>query len=137
VAKNSGCDPEAALNLPPDYIKAILEPIGMLNHPIVFLTDHQRPEILQKLLADKDIGPMIRLVQDDASWVGGDITLGVMSNVFIGNPASTFSGFIAKSRLALGCENNYLFRAKNKNGEWEDVCEKRCVFWKRILWNMA
>lgn len=137
VAKNSGCDPEAALNMEPEYIKAILEPIGMLNHPIVFLTDHQRPEILERLLADKDIGPMIHLVPNEASWVGGDITLGIMANAFIGNPASTFSGFIAKSRLALGFEGNYLFRAKNENGEWEEVCEKRCVFWKRMLWNMA
>ena len=137
VAKNSGCDPEAALNMEPEYIKAILEPIGMLNHPIVFLTDHQRPEILKRLRADKDIGPMIHLVPYEASWVGGDITLGIMADAFIGNPASTFSGFIAKSRLALGFEGNYLFRAKNENGEWEEVCEKRCVFWKRMLWNMA
>jgi hypothetical protein len=90
VATNSGCDPEAALNMEPEYIKAILEPIGMLSHPIVFLTDHQRPEILKRLLADRDIGPMIHLVPDDASWVGGDITLGIMANAFIGNPASTF-----------------------------------------------
>lgn len=137
VAKNSGCDPEAALNMEPEYIKAILEPIGMLNHPIVFLTDHQRPEILERLRADKDIGPLIHLVPDEASWVGGDITLGIMANAFIGNPASTFSGFIAKSRLALGLKGNYLFRAKNANGEWEEVCEERCVFWKRMLWNMA
>jgi len=137
VAKNTGCDPEAALNMEPEYIKAILEPIGMLNHPIVFLTDHQRPEILERLRADKDIGPMIHLVPDEASWVGGDITLGIMANAFIGNPASTFSGFIAKSRLALGFEGTYMFRAKNGNGEWEEVCEKRCIFWKRMLWNMA
>jgi len=137
VAKNSGCDPEAALNMEPEYIKAILEPIGMLNHPIVFLTDHQRPEILKRLQADPEIGPMIRLVPDETSWVGGDITLGIMANAFIGNPASTFSGFIAKSRLALGFDKSYLFRAKNENGEWENVCEERCVFWKRVLWNMA
>ncbi len=137
VAKNSGCDPEAALNMEPEYIKAILEPIGMLNYPIVFLTDHQRPEILERLRADPDIGPMIHLVPDEASWVGGDITLGIMANAFIGNPASTFSGFIAKSRLALGFEGNYLFRGKNASGKWEEVCEKRCVFWKRMLWNMA
>ena len=137
VAKNSGCDPEAALNLEPEYIKAILEPIGLLDHPIVFLTDHQRPEILERLMADKDIGPKILLVPDEASWVGGDITLGIMANAFIGNPASTFSGFIAKSRMALGFGENHLFRAKNEKGEWEEVCSDKCVFWKRMLWNMA
>ena len=138
VALNSGCDPEAALNMEPGYIKAILEPIGMLKYPIIFLTDHQRPEILRRLREDPDIGPMIQLVPDEASWVGGDITLGIMSNVFIGNPASTFSGFIAKSRLALGFDNTFMFRAQNEStGEWEEVCGKKCIFWKRILWNMA
>lgn len=138
VALNSGCDPEAALNMEPGYIKAILEPIGMLKYPIIFLTDHQRPEILRRLREDPDIGPMIQLVPDEASWVGGDITLGIMSNAFIGNPASTFSGFIAKSRLALGFDNTFMFRAQNEStGEWEEVCGKKCIFWKRILWNMA
>ncbi|KAL7552588.1 hypothetical protein ACHAWF_015830 [Thalassiosira exigua] len=137
ISRNIGCDPLAALDMEPEYIKAILGPLGMLNHPIIFITDHQRPEILEKLMADPEIGPMIHLIPEEASWVGGDITAAVMSDVFIGNPASSFSGFIAKSRVALGYNNNFLFRKKKTNGEWVDVCDERCIFDVRVMNAMA
>lgn len=137
ISRNSGCDPVAALNMEPEYIKAILAPLGMLMHPILFITDHQRPEILEKLQADPDIGPNIHLVPDEASWVGGDMTVAVVSTVFIGNPASTFSGFIAKSRVALGYGNNFLFRRKYSAEKWVDVCDGRCMFDKRTMFVMA
>jgi hypothetical protein len=139
IAKRSGCDPMAALDMEPDYIKAILEPLGMLKHPILFITDNQRPEILEKLLEDPDIGPNIHLVPETSSWIGGDITVALMADVFIGNPASTFSGFIAKSRLALGYDagSTYLFRKKNKVGKWVDACDHRCIFDSEIMNAMA
>ena len=128
IAEGTGCDPIAALEMEPEYIKAILEPIGMLDHPIIFITDHQRPDILDRLLEDPDIGQNIHLAPDDASWVGGDMTIALMADVFIGNPASTFSGFIVKSRMALGYEKNYLFRRKTAQGKWIDVCGSFCIF---------
>ncbi|KAL7531382.1 hypothetical protein ACHAXR_004006 [Thalassiosira sp. AJA248-18] len=137
IARYVGCDPVAALDMEPEYIKAILEPLGMLDKPIVFITDHQRPEILEKLLADPDIGRSIRFIPEEASWVGGDITVATMADVFIGNPASSFSGFIAKSRVALGYDTNYLFRRKNDNGEWVDVCDERCIFDSKAMSSMA
>ena len=137
ISKLSGCDPMAALDMQPDYIKAILEPQGMLEHPIIFITDRQRPEILEKLLADPGIGPNIRLIPDEASWIGGDLAVAIMSTVFIGNPASTFSGFIAKSRLALGFESTFMFRKKNEEGEWVNVCDNHCIFDKEIMRAMA
>jgi len=137
IAKNVGCDPVAALDMTPEYVKAILAPRGMLEHPILFITDHQRPEILERLLEDPEIGPNIRLIPEEASWVGGDITLAVMADVFIGNPASTFSGFIAKSRVSLGYEANYMFRKKNDDGEWVDVCDYRCIFDHNVMNVMA
>lgn len=117
VARKSGCDKVAALEMRPDYIKSILEPLGMMNYPIVFITDGQNSAVLERLMADPDIAPLIQSVPEEASWVGGDLTLAVMSSVFIGNPASSFSGFIAKARLALGLGHNYLFRAKDENSE--------------------
>jgi len=137
IAGKVDCDPVAALDMEPEYVKAILEPLGMLEHPILFITDNQRPEILEKLLADPDIGPNIRLIPEEASWVGGDITLAVMADVFIGNPASSFSGFIAKSRVSLGYDDNYLFRKKNDDGEWVDVCDERCIFDHKVMNVMA
>ena len=140
VAAASGCDSRAALDMSPDYIKSILKETDMLSHPVLFITDHQRPEILQKLRDDPDIGPNIRLIPDEVSWVGGDITAAVMSSVFIGNPASTLSGFIAKSRVALGYTDNYLFRRlkENKSGsgrvmEWTDVRTPVEIFDRRVM----
>jgi hypothetical protein len=123
-----GCDPIAALEMQPEYVKAILKPLDLLKHPILFMTDNQRPEVFERLLADPDIGPNIRLIPPEASWKGSDITLALLSNTFIGNPASTFSGFIVNSRVALGYDRNYLYRRKDENGAWVDVCDDRCSF---------
>jgi hypothetical protein len=138
VAASSGCDDRAALDMEPSYIKSILKETDMLGHPVLFITDHQRPEILQKLRDDPDIGPNIRLIPDEVSWVGGDITAAVMSSVFIGNPASTLSGFIAKSRVALGYTDNYLFRKRKNNrlNEWKDVRTPVEIFDRRYMGSM-
>mmetsp|Transcript_127 Transcript_127/g.242 ORF Transcript_127/g.242 Transcript_127/m.242 type:complete len:491 (-) Transcript_127:293-1765(-) len=125
--KRSGCDTNGALEMHPDYIKSILGPLGMLQHPIVVITDGESPMVIERLMADPDIGGLIHLIPNEASWLGGDITLATMSNVFIGNPASTFSTFIAKSRLALGFGHNYLFRATDEGGLWRTVCGDHCV----------
>jgi len=134
LSKRSGCDRAAALEMEPDYIKSILEPLGMMEYPIVFITDGQNPVVLERLLSDPDLGPMIRTVPEEACWIGGDLTLAIMSNAFIGNPASIFTGFVAKSRLALGFGHNYLFRARDKDsGEWKTVCGDHCIFDKSIM----
>jgi hypothetical protein len=137
MSKASGCHPTAAISMEPEYVKSILRPLGMLNHPIVLITDGQDFNIIRRLINDPEIGPKLRLVPEGASWVGGDITLAVMSNVFIGNPASTFSGFIAKSRLALGFGHSYLFRAQNEKGEWHTVCGDTCVFDKKVMGSIS
>lgn len=161
IAGKVGCDPVAALDMEPDYVKAILAPLGMLGRPILFLTDGQRPEILERLQQDPDIGANIVLVPAEASWVGGDITAAIMADVFIGNPASTFSGFIvssvslslavrpsfehrrthskkqAKTRVAFGYRTNFLFRKRDVNGEWVDVCDERGIFDTKVMNVMA
>ena len=91
VARVTGCDPLAALDMTPEYIKSILGPLDMLQHPIVKITDYQNIDGLHRLMNDTDIGPLIRLVPNEARWYGGDTTLGVMADVFIGNPASKIS----------------------------------------------
>jgi len=141
MSRTSRCHPTAALEMYPEYVKSILRPIGMLNHPIVLITDGENPDVAKRLLEDPEIGPMLRLVPESASWIGGDITLGIMSNVFIGNPASSFSGFIAKARIAFGFGHNHLFRTKVSTGigklEWVTSCGDACVFDKNMLGNMS
>jgi len=134
--ERSGCHPTGALDMEPDYIKSILEPLGMLKYPIVVISDGQNPSVIERLQTDPEISKVLRVAKGD--WVGGDLTLAIMSNVFIGNPASTFSGFIAKSRLALGFGHNYLFRAKDETtGMWKTVCGDTCVFDKQIMAAMS
>ena len=137
IASNIGCDPVASLEMKPDYVKGILEPLGMMNHPIYFISDHEQPDILDRLLADPEIGPNIRLIPEETSWIGGDMTLATLANVFIGSPASTFAGFIAKSRVALGYNNNYLFLKQALDGTWVEVCDHQCVFDKDALGSMV
>mmetsp|Transcript_41670 Transcript_41670/g.76162 ORF Transcript_41670/g.76162 Transcript_41670/m.76162 type:complete len:169 (+) Transcript_41670:3-509(+) len=102
----------------------------MLEHPIIVITDGQNKLSLERLLSDPGIGPMIRQVKPEASSFGGDVTLAVMANVFIGNPASTMSDFIVKSRVSLGFGNKYMYRAKDENGKWTTVCGDDCLFVK-------
>lgn len=140
ISRRSGCDTLGALLMEPEYIISILEPLNMLHYPILFITDHQNPDIYNKLLANPIIGRNIQLIPEDSSWIGGDITVASMANVFIGNPASTFSGFIAKTRIALGYDSSttVMFRAKDKtSGDWVTVCEDKCIFETQIMNAMA
>ncbi|KAL7529679.1 hypothetical protein ACHAXR_003088 [Thalassiosira sp. AJA248-18] len=102
----------------------------MLKHPIVVITDGQNLPTMQRLKADPQIGPMIRIVpaSPGTCWIGGDVTLATMANVFIGNPVSTFSLFIAQSRNALGFGDNYLYRVKDENGKWAMACGDECLY---------
>ena len=45
----------------------------------------------------------------------------MQADVFIGHPSSTMSGFIARSRVALGFEQNYLYLARDDRGAWRRV----------------
>lgn len=128
VSQSTGCDPDAGIDMPPDYVKSILGPLDMLHHPIVVISDYTNRNMLKRLLNDPVIGSMIRPVPKWAHWIGGDITIATMATVFIGNPASTFSGFIGQSRVALGFANTYLFMARDGQGEWQSVCDDSCLF---------
>ncbi len=126
VAKQAGCHPSAALHMEPQYVKSILKPLGMLKYPVILITDGQDLSVPMRLLQDPEID--LHLVPANSSWIGGDITLAMMSSVFIGNPASTFSTFIVKSRLALGLGHSYPFRAMDEYGAWYTVCGDTCVY---------
>lgn len=91
TAARTGCDPAAALQMAPEYVKSILAPLGMLGHPIVIISDNQRGSktIIKRLRGDPEIGPMLRSVPttNGARWLGGDITLAVMVRAYSCNSA--------------------------------------------------
>ena len=79
------------------------------------------------------LGPMLRTIPPDASTLAGDITLAVLADVFVGNPVSSISQFIAQARYALGTGNSYLFmRRRGGGGEegWETFCHDEECFYR-------
>ena len=76
----TGCDPAAAQEMRPEYVKSILAPLGMLAHPVVVISDNLKgsERVLSRLLADPNLGPIIRVMPAEARWLGGDMTLAVM-----------------------------------------------------------
>jgi hypothetical protein len=98
----------------PDYITSILLPLGMLDYPIILLTDGKSSDVERELFNDPMIGPKLIVLSENVVLNGADVALAVLSDVYIGNPASVTSGFIARSRMALGysAESTQLFRRK-------------------------
>ncbi len=116
IARTTGITVEegGALSMGPAYVKAILKPLGMLEYPIILITDGQLRSVERGLLNDPLIGPRLMVLSYKEELNGADVALAVLSDVFIGNPASISSGFIARSRMALGYsyESTQLFRRK-------------------------
>ncbi|KAK1741301.1 hypothetical protein QTG54_007779 [Skeletonema marinoi] len=129
LAKTSGLTPKGALEMSPKYIRMILKPLGMLEHPIVLFSDGELPSVEEGLLRDPVIGPKLIVLGNKTSLTGPDTALAMLSDVYIGNPASVTSGYIARSRHALGYneEQTYMFRKEHKDN-WISVCNAKCIF---------
>jgi len=162
LARTSKCDRLGAIHMSPEYVRSILENLvldgrgnivhkdgqggknnnsnmnnNMLHQPIILFSDGQIPEIVeQNLLNDPIIGPNL-IIFNKELLDGADIALSVLADVFIGNPASVTSGFIARSRISLGMEQNYLWRKKRKEdfggSSWFSVCNDECIFKPKIM----
>lgn len=91
-----------ALYLSPGYVKAILGPLGMLDYPVVLLSDGQLRSVERGLLNDPVLGPRLMTLSDRAALDGAEVALAVLADVFVGNPASATAGFVARARHALG-----------------------------------
>ncbi|KAL7550337.1 hypothetical protein ACHAWF_013739 [Thalassiosira exigua] len=125
----TGCDPEAALSMRPEYVKAILAPLGMLDRPVVIIHDGQNLKAIERLVKDPVLGPSIKVVPKERIWIGGDVALAVVADVFVGNPASSVSRCIGRARAALGLGNTFIYRARDKEtGRWRTVCGDECLF---------
>lgn len=115
IAKTTGLTIEGgAKSMGPAYVKSILKPLGMLEYPIILITDSQLASVERGLLNDPVLGPKLMVLSNKVTLDGADIALAVLSDVYIGNPASVTSGFIARSRMALGYSGpaTELFRRK-------------------------
>ena len=132
LSRTSNIDPRGAMEMTPKYVRSILTPLGMHKFPIILLSDGQLPAVEERLLKDPLIGPQLIVMSNKASLDGADVVLSVLSNVFIGNPASVTSGFIARARYALGYKRTYMFQKEGLDG-WHSVCGNECIFNPNIM----
>lgn len=135
IAKATGITVEGgAITMSPAYVKSILKPLGMLEYPIILITDGKLAGVERGLSNDPIIGPRLMVLSDRVALDGADVALAVLSDVFIGNPASVTSGLIARARMSLGFSymSTQLFRRKRIH-QWYSVCNEECVFNPWIL----
>lgn len=130
-----GVDSRVGLEYPVDLIGTILKPLGMQNSSILMITDGKNPSVAEQLSSDPVIGPYFQVVASEISTLAGDLMLAILSNVFIGNPCSTFSQYIAQVRYALGIGNSYIFSRRNGD-EWETFCssDEACFYTWQQIW---
>jgi hypothetical protein len=101
-----------AAGMSPEYVKAILEPLKLVDQPIYLTGADKSNEGMQKLINDPTLKSAI-LVMDSSKLVGEvdgrEIHLAVLADAFIGDPTSHKSLLIAKMRYALGMKNTFVF----------------------------
>lgn len=68
-----GVDSQALTNMPPDFISAILSPLGMLNNSIIMISDGQNIEAAERLSLDTVVGPVFQLVPSNISSMVSDM----------------------------------------------------------------
>lgn len=115
-------DHTANFEMKPEYVKSILEPLGMADQPI-YLQNTVNPSF------DPDREEVKRLV-DDASLktqdkdVSNDLYMAVLADCFIGYPASHWSMMVARIRYALGVKNTFVL-TEEKDGKWVSYVDEK------------
>ncbi|KAL7535962.1 hypothetical protein ACHAXR_006835, partial [Thalassiosira sp. AJA248-18] len=129
-----GVDIRVGREYPADLISSIITPLGMNSSSILLVTDNKNSRVVDQLSSDAAVGPIFQVVPPKVSTVTGDMMLAILSDVFVGNPASTFSQYVVQARYALGIKNSYLF-ARRDGDEWETFCnEEECFYQWQKTW---
>lgn len=125
-----GVDARAPVDLPPELIMSIVDPLGMNTSSILMIhDDHDNAKAVKRLSSHPVIGPLFQVVPHSVGTKFSDMMLAVLSDVFIGNPSSTFSWYISMVRYALGFQQTYLFYRWNKEEDgWETFCNEDCLY---------
>jgi len=118
--KSTGLDHSAAVEMSPEYVKAFLEPLEMLNSDIYPIAtgeyqavDTSVAERVQALLNDNVLGDLIRLPKE-SRHLGSVLYFAVLADVYLGNPVDHNSMWIARMRCALGlCSNTFILTKKS------------------------
>jgi len=128
LERSTGLDHSAAVEMSPEYVKAFLAPLKMLNSDIYPIAtgeydrvDTSVAERVQALLNDYVLGDLIRLPKENRH-LGSVLYFAVLADVYIGNPVDHNSMWIARMRCALGlCSTTFILTKKmlvNWEVEW-------------------
>eukprot|EP00584_Thalassiosira_punctigera_P005975 CAMPEP_0172544276 /NCGR_PEP_ID=MMETSP1067-20121228/14464_1 /TAXON_ID=265564 ORGANISM="Thalassiosira punctigera, Strain Tpunct2005C2" /NCGR_SAMPLE_ID=MMETSP1067 /ASSEMBLY_ACC=CAM_ASM_000444 /LENGTH=601 /DNA_ID=CAMNT_0013330805 /DNA_START=111 /DNA_END=1916 /DNA_ORIENTATION=+ len=129
-----GVSAAAYTDLPPQMVKDLLAPLEMNKNSILLITDGENTRPIENLSSDPIIGPRFEVVPPEISTMISDGMLAILSTVFIGNPYSTYSQFIAQVRYALGIGPSYLFiKMDNDTKKWTAFCDDEYCFYNFTL----
>lgn len=117
--RSTGLDHSAAVEMSPDYVKAFLAPLKMLNSDIYPIAtgeygtvDTSVADRVQALIDDYVLGDLIRLPTENRH-LGSVLYFAVLADVYIGNPVDHNSMWIARMRCALGlCSKTFILTKK-------------------------
>lgn len=117
------------------YMHSVLKEIGMYEYPIVLISDESTASqmVEEELKMDPNIAKNLRIIYSRTDLTGPEVMVGILGSVFIGSPASSTSGFIARSRYALGYRGSTFMFNKATLMQWKDECKDDCVFHPRIM----
>ena len=120
----TGIDHSAAVEMEPEYVKAFLTPLEMLNNDIypIATSEHDAEdttvaERIQALLDDYVLGDLIKLPKE-SRHLGSVLYFAVLADAYIGNPVDHNSMWIARMRCALGLCSNTFVLTKKKLIDW-------------------
>jgi len=121
-----GVDPRVNVDYPSQFLRDVLGPLGLANESIVMITDGQNKNVTDRLSDDATIDFHV----SEGTPIS-DLMLGVLSTVFIGNPVSTFTAYIASVRYALGLGPTYLHaRYDEERRAWTTFCDDEECFYR-------
>ena len=123
-----GVHPSGLIEHPPDLIFDILKPLDMEEEKVFMISDGLSSSSANRLSSSKRFARTFQVVSGGDPY--SDILLAVLSDVFIGNPLSTYSTLIAQIRYALGLNLNFLHVRKTGDGAWETFCEEEKCFYE-------
>ncbi|KAK1745544.1 hypothetical protein QTG54_003468 [Skeletonema marinoi] len=123
--KSTGLDHSAAVEMSPEYVKAFLAPLKMLNSDIYPIATGQYDTVdtsvadrVQALINDYVLGDLIRLPKE-SRHLGSVLYFAVLADVYIGNPVDHNSMWIARMRCALGLCSSTFILTKKKLIDWK------------------
>lgn len=128
VNNRIGVHPSGLIEHPPDLIFDILKPLDMEEEKVFMISDGLSSSSANRLSTSKQFARTFQVVSDGDPY--SDILLAVLSDVFIGNPLSTYSTLIAQIRYTLGLNLIFLHVRKTGDGAWETFCEEENCFYE-------